>query len=230
MQRRRTQIRNVSIVARQLEKLGVDIVFTGGAAVGFLLTDSAAPDVRPTDDVDVIVGIGKFSDYAALQDLLRKIGFRHDIHGPNCRFTLDGLKVDIMPSDGKILGFSNRWYDYALRTAVQHSLPDGSSIRVVSAPAFIATKLEAFQERGQSDFTSSHDLEDIIAVVDGRVELLDEFKRTEHEVRDYIRGSFANLLKTEGFLDSIGRHLLPDEPSQSRAKIIIDRMSAIAEA
>lgn len=89
MQRHRTHIQNIVLVANQLANLGTEVVFTGGAIVGLLLTDPAAPDVRPTDDVDVIVGITKFSDYASLQERLRKLGFKHDMDGPNCRFTLD---------------------------------------------------------------------------------------------------------------------------------------------
>jgi predicted nucleotidyltransferase len=108
-----------------------------------------------------------------LQDDLRKLDFKHDMDGPNCRFILHGLKVDVMPSEGRILGFTNSWYDYAIKTAVEYVLPDGTSIRLVSAPAFIATKLEAFYDRGKGDVHMSHDLEDIIAVVNGRAELMD---------------------------------------------------------
>lgn len=39
---------------------------------------------------------------------------------------------------------------------------------------FIATKLEAFADRGGGDFLASHDLEDITTVTDGRPELTDE--------------------------------------------------------
>ncbi len=113
------------MVARQLEKLRTPFVFTGGAVVGLLLTDSAAPDVRPTDDVDVIVGITTYSDYASLQEELRRLDFMHDMDGPNCRFILNGLKVDVMPSEGKVLGFTNRWYDLAMRSAICHALPHG---------------------------------------------------------------------------------------------------------
>lgn len=146
------------MVARQLSQWRTEVVFTGGAIVGLLLTDRAATDVRPTDDVDAIVAAARYSNYAFLQDDLRKLGFMHDMEGPNCRFLLHGLKVDIMPSEGRILGFTNTWYDYAIKTAVEYVLPDGTSIRLISAPAFIATKLEAFYDRGKGDVRLSHDL------------------------------------------------------------------------
>ncbi len=73
MNRRNVQIENIVKVANQLAKLKIEIAFTEGATVGLLLTDNGVPDVRPTDDVDVIVGIAKYSDYASLQDDLRKL-------------------------------------------------------------------------------------------------------------------------------------------------------------
>lgn len=67
-----------------------------------------------------------------------------------------------MPLDEKILGFSNRWYRAAMDAAVTRELPGGLSVRVVTAPYFLATKIEAFHGRGTGDFAVSHDLEDLI--------------------------------------------------------------------
>lgn len=86
MRRHSAHVESIAMVARQLEKLRTAFVFTGGAIVGLLLTDSAAPDIRPTDDVDVIVGITTYADYASLQEELRKLDFMHDMDGPNYRF------------------------------------------------------------------------------------------------------------------------------------------------
>jgi len=228
MRRHSTHVEAIKTVAQQLNKLGVDVVFTGGSVVGLLLTDTAAPDVRPTDDVDVIVAITKYSDYTSLQDKLRKLGFKHDINGPNCRFVFDGLQIDVMPSEGQILGFANRWYGFAMSSARDFKLPDGTVIRLISAPAFLATKLVAFYDRGKQDFTASHDMEDILAVVDGRSELIDEVKETDAGVREYIAECFADLVQDEEFIDAIAMHLYPDEPSQSRAGLIHDRLIALA--
>jgi hypothetical protein len=228
VKRHSANIENIGLVARQLAKLRTDVIFTGGAIVGLLLTDSGAPDVRPTDDVDVIVPIAQFAQYASLQEELRKIGFKHDMNGPNCRFILDGLKVDIMPSEGRILGFTNSWYDVAVATAQEYVLEDGTTLRVISAPAFIATKIEAFLDRGRGDFLMSHDMEDVIAVLNGRPELLDEIKRGDMNLLHYISDHFAAFLENRQFIDSIGTHLLPDESSQDRAKLIIDRIKSIS--
>lgn len=228
MRRHSAHVESIGLVAHRLAPLGIEFVFTGGAVVGLLLTDRAAPDVRPTDDVDVIVGIAQFANYVSLQDDLRKLGLKHDMDGPNCRFILDGLKVDVMPSEGKILGFTNRWYDFAMRSAKEHFLPDGTVIRLISAPAFIATKFEAFHDRGKGDFVASHDMEDIIAVVDGRPELLAEVRESEDSVRQYIAERCTALVNNQGFLNSIGMHLMPDESSQARSVIITDRLRALS--
>ena len=81
-----------------------------------------------------------------------------------------------MPALERVLGFSNRWYRIARKESEERELPGGVRIRAVSAPLFLATKTEAFRSRGRGDFVASHDLEDIIAVVDGRPTLADEVK------------------------------------------------------
>jgi len=82
-----------------------------------------------------------------------------------------------MPLDEKILGFSNRWYRAAMEAATMHHLLRDLEIRVVTAPYFLATKLEAFRGRGRGDFLASHDLEDLIFVIDGRSTIVDEYKQ-----------------------------------------------------
>ena len=69
-----------------------------------------------------------------------------------------GAQVYVMPLDEKILGFSNRWYRPAMKSAVERKLEPGLSIRVVNSAYFCATKLEAFASRGKGDYMAGHDL------------------------------------------------------------------------
>lgn len=71
-----------------------------------------------------------------------------------------------MPTDATVLVFSNRWYPAAIDRAETFHIA-GHNVRVVTPALFIATKLEAFHERGGNDVFASHDIEDIIAVVPG---------------------------------------------------------------
>ena len=82
-----------------------------------------------------------------------------------------------MPTDASVLGFTNPWYDEAIATAQVVELAGGLRIRLIAAPAFVATKLEAFGTRGRGDLMGSHDLEDIINVLDGRPGIEDEIGR-----------------------------------------------------
>ena len=156
-------------MAAKLKPLLSEIVFVGGCATGLLVTDPAASPVRATDDVDIIVELASYAGYARFSKRLRALGFSEDSSegAPICRWLIGHMKLDVMPTDGRILGFSNRWYKPAIEAANLISL-DGLKLRVVTAPYFIATKLEAFRGRGKGDFQASSDLEDIITVLDGR--------------------------------------------------------------
>jgi len=80
------------------------------------------------------------------------IGFSESIEdNVVCRMRMGELKVDFMPDDVEILGFTNRWYKQALRSAEFFQLTDDLTIRVVSPAYFIGTKLEAYKGRGNAD-------------------------------------------------------------------------------
>ena len=200
---------NVSLLERAAEQLGEalleQLVFVGGAVAGVLITDQAMPEIRPTQDVDVICSVIARADYHQLGRQLRQRGFQEDSRpgAPLCRWCTDDLVLDLMPTQGEILGFSNRWYLLALETAQLQELPSGWAIRIVTAPVFLATKLEAFRVRGQGDFLFSHDLEDLMAVVDGRASLLEECRLSPLELRNDLAAQFLELLNTSVFLETL---------------------------
>ncbi len=131
-----------------------------------------------------------------------------------------------MATDPAILGFTNRWYRLALQKAEWVRLAE-YDIRVVTAPYFLATKLEAFHGRGNDDYAMSHDLEDIVTVLDGRPELTNEIAGEARELRQYLSTELRSMLSTFAFLDALPGHLLPDSASQQRIKIVIDRIQQI---
>jgi hypothetical protein len=117
---------NVSLLERAAAQLGEalleQLVFVGGAVAGVLITDPAMPEIRPTQDVDVICRVIARSDYHQLGSQLRQRGFQEDCRpgAPLCRWCMEDLVLDLMPTQGEILGFSNRWYPLALDTAELH--------------------------------------------------------------------------------------------------------------
>jgi len=219
----------LELAARGLGPLTDEVVFLGGCATGLLITDAAAPPIRETKDVDVIVEISSRHDYHSLSEKLRGRGFREDQSegAPVCRWIYQSLMIDVMPTDESILGFSNRWYPDAMRTAEQVQLPGGSVIHMVTAPFFLATKLEAFYGRGNGDFMASHDLEDLIAVIDGRASIVQEVSACV-ELRPYLAREFAKLLENDAFQDALPGHLPGDAASQARAAWILERMMKIS--
>lgn len=158
----------VEIAARALGPMCDELVVLGGCATALLITDSAAPPVRVTRDVDAIAEVGTAMEYRVFEKRLRERGFEADTTegAPICRWAGHGILLDVMPTDERILGFGNTWYKSAIRFALPFALPSGRSIRLIDSVHFIATKLEAFSGRGNDDYVMSHDLEDVVCVLD----------------------------------------------------------------
>jgi len=161
------------------------IAFVGGCVTGLLLTDPAAAPVRPTLDVDAIIAIASYAEFSLLGNRMREMGFRESRAegAPVCRWLNGDLIFDLMPTDATILGFSNVWYRPALESATKTRIGE-YELRVITAPYFLATKLAAFRGRGRNDFRMSRDLEDIVTVVDGRPELIDEVHLAAEDLRN----------------------------------------------
>jgi predicted nucleotidyltransferase len=204
------------------------VVFVGGMVRGLLITDSGAAAERPTDDVDFIVRLASRMEFHRLGENLRRLGFREDSSpgAPICRWVVDGIHVDMMPTDGTILGFRNQWYPEALDHAIDTSV-EGESFRIVSAPYFCATKLDAFADRGGGDMYH-HDIEDVIAVIDGRAELHEELVGAEEDVRTYVGREITKLLATSAFMEALPGHLPGDRAGQARLSLVEARLRAIA--
>ena len=218
-------------VAESLGPLRQKVVFLGGSATGFHITDEAQPDARATKDVDIIVEITSIVEYHRLEKTLMELGFFQRIHDddPICRWYINDVVVDVMPTDENILGFSNRWYLSAIINAVKIELDPDLEIFIVTAPHFLGTKLEAFFGRGKGDYLASHDMEDIINLINGRAEVLADIKDSEPDLKDFIITSFQDFLEDELFLEALPGHLLPDQASQARRSIIVERIKQIAE-
>lgn len=181
-------VAKVELVAQALGDLRERLVFVGGCAVDLLLTDTAAAPSRVTYDVDLVAQVAALAGYHKLEEEFARLGFQRDISkdAPICRWRLGNLEVDLMPTDTNVLGFANRWYPLAVQTAQLVVLPSGATIRLIAAPVFLATKFEAFADRGKGDLLGSHDLEDIVNVLDGRHEIVGEIDLSQMELRHYM--------------------------------------------
>lgn len=208
------------------EALCERLVFVGGSVAGLLLDDPAAGEVRATIDVDAIVQ-ARLGAFHAVEEQVAQRGFARDMDSDViCRWRHrdSGIVFDLMPVDGDVLGFSNRWYPHAMRTAELHDLGGGLRIRSIAAPVFVATKLEAFSTRGRGDVLVSHDLEDILNVVEGRPGLVEELRAADPDLRTMVQAQFRALLARADFTENLAG--LVSDPDM--AATVLRRMQDMA--
>ncbi len=223
-------VQRVELVANALGELRDQLVLVGGCAVSLLIDSATAPPPRVTYDVDLIAEVAALRDYHALEKAFAQRGFTRDMspEAPICRWTVGPVKVDLMPTSETVLGFSNPWYTEARRSATRYTLPGGVAINLISAPAFLATKLEAFDSRGGGDMVVSHDFEDIINIVEGRTTLVADIRAASLPLRTHVVQRLAAILADEAFRNTLPGLIAVDELHAQRVTTVLTRLSDVA--
>ena len=214
-------------VAERLDRVGLPYAFVGGSVVNLLIDHPELTPARPTDDVDVIIEMISGSRYSDVEAKLRAVGFGHDMRegAPKCRWTLGGVTVDIMPTDGTSLGLNTTWFTEALATSTIQVVAH-SEFRIVSPVAFLATKYTAFLDRGDHDYYGSHDLEDFTTVIDGRAGIVGEVDRAPLGLRRFVVKSIRQLLSETKYHDALPGYLPPEE--EGRLGLLRTKLEGIA--
>ncbi len=196
-------------IAEGLGPLRDKVVFVGGSTVPFYLTDPGAGGVRPTEDVDCVVQVVTRGQYYRLEAELERLGFRHSMEpgAPVCRWNYRGLTADIMPTEGEVLSFRNSWYADGYADSREAALPGGGTVRIFTLPYFLASKVEAFLDRGRQDFLTSPDMEDLITVLDGCETVEAELSGAPGKVKSYLAEKFREFLRDDGFIESLEGNL-----------------------
>jgi predicted nucleotidyltransferase len=221
------------LVVSRLAPLMDRFVFLGGVVTELFVTMPGMAGTRQTKDVDIVVDVLNLGEYSeTLREQFLKLGLREDVRegAPVCRWLLDDLIVDIMPTRGNILGFSSEWHQLAYDTARPFLLPDGTSIRLVTPACFLATKLAAFGDRGRHNPIASHDLEDMITVIDGRREIVTELAAAPSELRAYIADRLSHFLARSDAAVLVAAQLMPDSDSQDRLPFVLERIRSLVAA
>lgn len=212
----------IKVLAEAFSKLKNKVVFVGGAVVELYCDDSARGEVRPTDDVDVVVELVNLGSYATLEEDLRAIGFNHDMFSSvMCRYKYHDIVIDIMPTDEHILGFTNIWYKEGLQNSISYDLEDNLMIQIFTLPYFLGSKFEALKsDRHGKDYRYNSDFEDIIYIFDNRINIKNELIESENEVKIYLQKEISELLKRPYIEEEISSNLEYSSSNQRKDRIL----------
>ncbi|MCB0536223.1 MAG: hypothetical protein KDE33_01725 [Bacteroidetes bacterium] len=201
MENRTINIAVVSEVAEALQHIKQDMVFVGGAVVSLYTDDPAADEIRPTQDIDMTLNIINLSHWEKVQTQLGALGFHPDPFGHAiCSYKYKDIPVDIMATEDGPLGPANRWYKIGFENLWTAKAKD-QDIKILSAPCYLATKFEAFNDRG-SDYRISHDIEDIVYVLDNRIGIVEEIENDDTRIANFIKEQLQNITN-KGFLQEV---------------------------
>jgi hypothetical protein len=221
----------IEVVAEGLGELKDRCFLTGGVSIPFYITDPLEEPPRVTLDVDVAIEVHSAQEYReVIESRLRDQGFKHDISegAPICRWIWHGIIVDIMPVEASVLGFSNPWYQAGLNHTIPISVSARCQWRILSAPFALAAKAAAFWSRGAEDPSNSHDLEDLVTLINGRPEIIEEVGRASAECREYITAFCKALLEEARFREVLSHHLPFGDVGQQRLPVVLERLERIA--
>ncbi|MGK0379358.1 MAG: putative nucleotidyltransferase [Patiriisocius sp.] len=217
------KIINISVVAevaKALQELKEEIVFVGGAIISLYTDDPAADEIRPTQDVDMTLNIINLGHWEKIQTQLRQLGFHSNPFGKAiCSYLYKDIPVDIMAAEDGPMGPSNSWYKIGFENLQTVKVKD-QEIKILSAPCYLATKFEAFNGRG-TDLRTSHDIEDIIYVLDNRINIVEEIKQDDPRIQDFLREQLNSISKKGMLSEVLIAHIHP--------LIIAERMPIVEE-
>jgi hypothetical protein len=198
---------NHRMIIRVLDALGAlasEVVLVGGVVVD-LYCDAPLLhfEVRPTKDVDIVTNAITFGELNSFSNELYRNGFYQSIEDDViCRFRWEDVIVDVMSTVSVGWAPSNRWLALGYFNSIECEI-DARKFRILDMPYFLATKFAAFRDRGSSDPRMSHDLEDIVTVLDGRKEWPQSILAADSEVRDYLAGEIGTFLIDQRLQEAI---------------------------
>jgi len=215
----------VASVAKALEELNEQMVFVGGAVVGLYADGETVEEVRPTEDIDLTINVVSLSDWRQLDKRLYELGISPDPDGHAiCSYKYGSIPLDIMSIEDGLRGPSNRWYAIGLEDLWKVEIED-VSIQILSAPCYLATKFEAYNDRG-SDYRTSHDFEDIIFVLSNRETIVNEVKIAHESICQFLQEELKNIVDS-GYSEEILTVHLARQDTEALYEDLIEKVTAI---
>lgn len=224
---------NHRLILRVLGALGslADRVVIVGGAVVELYCDRPRGlwEVRPTKDVDIVTHVVTYGELRDFEFELYRNGFYQTPEDDvMCRFRWEDVIVDVMSVRPVGWAPSNRWIEEGFPTA-ETVVVEGKPVRILTYAYFLATKFAAFRGRGAKDARLSHDLEDIVTILDGQSQWVALALATDKDVKAYLKEQFQLILQDARLQEAILGNL-PYSDQGIRYQRIIDGMQAFCQS
>lgn len=217
-------------VANALGELNEKVIYVGGATVGLYINDPAAEDVRPTKDVDISIKVASFVELEDIREQLTDKGFKQSSDlDVICRFKLEDILVDVMATKPISWAPANPWFEKGFEKLEKTKVND-ITIQIMPLTFFLASKFTAYHDRGGNDPRFSHDLEDIIYIIDNRTDwhqiLINE---QDQEVKEFLINEFSNILTSNKMQEAILGNLFY-ETQDKRFGMIMDKINQVVNS
>jgi predicted nucleotidyltransferase len=215
----------VEKVANQLGELNTDVLYVGGAVISLYITDVGAEQPRPTKDIDISIQITTYDQMDSFREKLAlKNIYPASSENVLYRFSYEGILIDFIPYEETPLGPTNKWLKPGFEKSFAVKIGD-SEIRILPVSLFLATKWEAYKSRG-NDPRSSHDFEDIIYILDNNLEVVQDVKKANKDVQDFLKAMCGKILSHPSRDEIIECHMNPYTAAE-RKEIVIKKLKEI---
>ncbi len=182
-------------IALALNEINDEVIYVGGAVVSLYINDPAADDVRPTKDIDISLSIATVGELERMREKLRKKGFSQSAEdNVICRFRYDDVKVDVMNTKAISWAPANPWFAPGFEKRQSINV-EGKNIQILPLAYFLASKFTAYKDRGNNEPRTSHDFEDIVYILDNRIDIVEQIINSPDNVKPYIKSEFISIVE-----------------------------------
>jgi len=207
-------------IAVALGAMNEQVVYVGGATVSLYINDPAADDVRPTKDLDISLAIASLGELEVIRKQLIRKGFKQSPEDDIiCRFRYEDIKVDVMSTKAVGWAPANPWFASGFAQKEIIEIED-QKIQILPLPYFLASKFSAFNDRGAIDPRTSHDLEDIVYVLDNRMDIVEKLAKVPDDVRSYLADQLQRILDDRVMQEAILGNLFYETREERYQRII----------
>lgn len=207
-------------IAIALGAMNEQVVYVGGATVSLYINDPAADDVRPTKDLDISLAIASLGELEVIRKQLIRKGFKQSPEDDIiCRFRYEDIKVDVMSTKAVGWAPANPWFASGFAQKEIIEIED-QKIQILPLPYFLASKFSAFNDRGAIDPRTSHDLEDIVYVLDNRMDIVEKLAKVPDDVRSYLADQLQRILDDRVMQEAILGNLFYETREERYQRII----------